>query len=140
LINDYDFQAFISCPIGIQKIGFVMAAYGASTTVFALLLSHVSKYTGRHALFGLAGVVNLGILIVLYVWRPSADQTYVIYVVPVVWGMAEGVWQTQSNGRRAIWTHVQLWPLLNIHLFTLKFNSTFTLSDKKLLHLSETEH
>ncbi|XP_053397644.1 protein unc-93 homolog A-like [Mercenaria mercenaria] len=71
LWTDYT-KAFISCPLGIQKLGFVMATYGGSTTVFALIFARVSKYTGRYVLFALAGLVNLGILITLYIWIPSS--------------------------------------------------------------------
>ncbi|KAH3891093.1 hypothetical protein DPMN_015182 [Dreissena polymorpha] len=101
LWTDYT-KAFISCPIGIQKLGFVMASYGGSTTVFALTLSRLSKYTGRQLLFAVAGVVNLGIFVTLYVWTPRADNEAVIYIVPVVWGLAEGIWQTQSNALIAL--------------------------------------
>ena len=75
-----------------------MASYGCSTTVFALLLSRLSKYSGRYFLFGVAAAVNLVTLIILYVWKPTANHVALIYVVPVVWGLAEGIWQTQSNG------------------------------------------
>ncbi|XP_052798386.1 protein unc-93 homolog A-like [Mya arenaria] len=101
LWTDYT-KSFISCPIGIQKIGFVMAAYGASTTFFAMTLSQISKYTGRYVLFGLAGLVNLGILVTLYIWIPSADNIAVIFIIPVIWGLAEGIWQTQSNALIAL--------------------------------------
>ena len=75
-----------------------MAAYGCSTTVFALLLSRLSKYAGRYLLFAVAGAVNLVTLIVMYIWKPTSDHMALIYVVPIVWGLAEGIWQTQSNG------------------------------------------
>lgn len=96
LWTDYT-KAFISCPIGIQKIGYVMASYGGSTTVFALALSRLSKYTGRYVLFATAAIVNLATLILLYAWIPTADDTSMIFVVPIIWGLAEGIWQTQSN-------------------------------------------
>ena len=76
-----------------------MAAYGASTTFFALTLSRISKYTGRYILFAVAGLVNLGTFIVLYLWIPSEDNIVIIFLLPVCWGMAEGIWQTQSNGK-----------------------------------------
>ena len=102
----YIIQAFISCPVGIQTIGYVMAAYGASTTIFALLLSRLSKYTGRHILFAVASLVNLGTFVVLYLWTPSRDHISVIYLVPIAWGLSEGIWQTQSNGMKCF----TIWP------------------------------
>lgn len=101
LWTDYT-KSYISCPVGIQTIGFVMATYGGSTTVFALLLSRLSKYSGRRVLFAVASVVNLGTFVVLYLWKPSADYVTVIYIVPIAWGLAEGIWQTQSNALVAL--------------------------------------
>lgn len=101
LWTDYT-KAFVSCPIGIQKIGYVMATYGGSTTFFALSLSRVSKYTGRRVLFLTAGLVNLGTLVTLYLWSPSSDNVTFIFLLPVIWGMAEGIWQTQSNALVAL--------------------------------------
>lgn len=75
-----------------------MATYGGSTTLFALGLSRMSKYTGRQVLFVVAGLVNLGTLVTLYLWTPSSDNVIFIFLIPVIWGMAEGIWQTQSNG------------------------------------------
>ncbi|XP_053397637.1 protein unc-93 homolog A-like [Mercenaria mercenaria] len=101
LWTDYT-KAFISCPLGIQKLGFVMATYGGSTTVFALVFARVSKYTGRYILFALAGLVNLGILITLYIWIPSSEDVFLIFLIPVIWGVAEGIWQIQSNALVAL--------------------------------------
>ena len=67
--------------------------------MFALLLSRLSKYSGRRVLFAVASVVNLGTFVVLYLYKPSADYVTVIYIVPIAWGLAEGIWQTQSNGK-----------------------------------------
>lgn len=105
-------KSYISCPVGIQTIGFVMASYGGSTTIFALLLSRLSKYTGRHILFAIASLVNFGTFIVLYLWKPSSDQVIVVYLVPVAWGLSEGIWQTQSNA-------------LVAHLFPQKTDAAF---------------
>ncbi|KAL3857468.1 hypothetical protein ACJMK2_012137 [Sinanodonta woodiana] len=90
-------KSFISCPFGIQQIGFIMAAYGGSTTVFALLFSRLAEYSGRYVLFGIAAVINMAIFISLFFFNPSmAEQSY-IFIIAVIWGASEGIWQTQSN-------------------------------------------
>ena len=43
----FTFQSYISCPVGIHMVGFVMAAHGATTPVVTLLFSRVVKHTGR---------------------------------------------------------------------------------------------
>lgn len=93
------FQSYISCPFGIQMVGFVMASYGCATTVSALVTSRIAKYTGRYILFGLAACINMAIFVLLYIWVPEPGQERYVFAMAVVWGLGEGIWQTQSNGK-----------------------------------------
>lgn len=79
-----------------------MATYGGATTVFALLFGRISKYTGRYVLFALAGLMNLGTLVVLYVWIPTSEDVVLVFMIPVMWGVSEGIWQIESNGETSI--------------------------------------
>lgn len=80
-------------------VGFVMASYGCATTISALVTSRIAKYTGRYILFSFAAAVNLAIFILLYVWVPTENQKAYVFAMAVMWGLGEGIWQTQSNGR-----------------------------------------
>ena len=117
-----------------------MAAYGCSSTVFALLLSRVSKYAGRYLLFAVAGAVNLVTLIAMYIWKPTSDQMALIYVVPIVWGLAEGIWQTQSNGMfhfNSCHLFCALWYSDNIrHIISIV---DMVLNDRNCVDLVETQ-
>lgn len=43
-------------------------------------------------------VTNLSCIIAFLLWRPSPDQLPVFFVFPALWGMADAIWQTQTNG------------------------------------------
>ncbi|KAK3598311.1 hypothetical protein CHS0354_029220 [Potamilus streckersoni] len=95
-------KSYISCPFGIQQIGFIMAAYGGSTTVFALLFSRLAEYSGRYVLFGMAAAINMAIFISLFYFDPWIANQSNIFVIAVIWGASEGIWQTQSNALIAL--------------------------------------
>lgn len=92
-------QAYISCPIGIHMVGFVMATYGAVTATFVFIFSRLARRSGRLALFLLAAVINLVLLIILYNWTPDSSMTTLIFIIPSVWGLSQAIWQTQTNGK-----------------------------------------
>ncbi|XP_076106023.1 protein unc-93 homolog A-like [Mytilus galloprovincialis] len=91
-------KSYVSCPIGIKMVGFIMAAYGGSTTVSALVTSRLAKYTGRQVLFAVAIIIQMSIFVAMFVFYPQgrSDLPY-LFIMVVIWGVAEGIWQTQSN-------------------------------------------
>lgn len=44
-----------------------------------------------------AAVTNLSCIIALLYWRPNPDQLGVFFVFSALWGMADAIWQTQTN-------------------------------------------
>ncbi|KAK6192767.1 hypothetical protein SNE40_004185 [Patella caerulea] len=101
LLGDFT-KSYISCPLGIHMVGFVMACYGAATAVFAFVFSRLAKYTGRYLLFLMAFSTNMALLIFLYFWTPSSDNPVLIFAIPTIWGIAESIWQTQSSSLIAL--------------------------------------
>lgn len=82
-------------------VGFIMASYGGSTTVSALLTSRLAKYTGRHVLFAVAIIVQMSIFVAMFLFDPVGDEDLpYLFTMAVVWGLSEGIWQTQSNGKK----------------------------------------
>ncbi|XP_041349237.1 protein unc-93 homolog A-like [Gigantopelta aegis] len=133
-------KSFVSCPLGIRMVGFVMATYGGSTVLFTFIFGYLAKYCGRVLLFTLAATVNAGSLVYMYVWHPTSDDSLVIFVVAAVWGMAEGVWETQiialvalllPDNKEAAFANLQTWKGIG---FTLTFvYGTFLCVHVKLL-------
>ncbi|CAL2037061.1 unnamed protein product [Caenorhabditis brenneri] len=91
-------KAFVGCGLGIWQIGFVMACFGISDAVCSLVFGPLIKLFGRMPLFVFGAVVNLLMIVTLMVWPLNAADTQIFYVVAAMWGMADGVWNTQING------------------------------------------
>ena len=43
-------------------------------------------------------IVDVGIQLTLVFWWPSADEEYVLYILSGLWGMSDGIWETQISG------------------------------------------
>jgi len=43
-------------------------------------------------------IVDLSIQLTLVFWQPAVDEEYVLYILSGLWGMSDGVWQTQISG------------------------------------------
>lgn len=47
-----------------------------------------------------AVAANLSCIITFLLWKPDPEQLYLFFVLPALWGLADAVWQTQTNGKR----------------------------------------
>ncbi|GMT13702.1 hypothetical protein PFISCL1PPCAC_4999, partial [Pristionchus fissidentatus] len=91
-------KAFVGCGLGISQIGFVMTAFGVSDAVCSLVFGPLIKLFGRMPLFVFGCVINMLMICTVLVWSLNPTDTMVFYVIAGVWGMADGVWNTQVNG------------------------------------------
>lgn len=90
-------KSFVTCPIAVNWVGFILICFGACDAVFSFLFGRVEKYTGRPPLFGLASVINLALIITFLTWAPLPSSPAPFFVIPALWGVADAVWQTQLN-------------------------------------------
>ncbi|KAM9798243.1 protein unc-93 homolog A [Neosynchiropus ocellatus] len=130
---------YVTCALGIHFVGFVMMCFGASNSLCSYLFGRLARYTGRAALFLLAAVLNFGCIMALLFWRPDPDALAVFFVFPALWGMADAVWQTQTNAlygilftkeKEAAFANYRVWESLG---FVIAFAySTFLCLEYKL--------
>ncbi|XP_046564154.1 protein unc-93 homolog A-like [Haliotis rubra] len=90
-------KSYVSCPFGIQNVGYVMTAYGVCSASSSFLFSKIAKYARRYVLLGLAAVLQMVLMLWLYHWVPSHHDIHLVYVISSVWGVSEGIWKTQTN-------------------------------------------
>ncbi len=43
-----------------------------------------------------ATCLNIGLLAVMYLWVPSEEYAYIIFILAGCWGTADAIWQTQT--------------------------------------------
>ncbi|KAM9840296.1 protein unc-93 homolog A [Aulostomus maculatus] len=130
---------YVTCALGIHYVGFVMMCFGASNSLCSFLFGRLARYTGRAALFLLAAVTNFSCILALLYWRPNPDHLWVFFVFPALWGMADAIWQTQTNAlygilfprdKEAAFANYRMWESLG---FVIAFAySTFLCLEYKL--------
>lgn len=91
-------QAYISCALGVHRVGYVMICFGVVNAICSLLFGSIMKYVGRQPLMALGALVHAALIGVLLIWRPHPDRSHIFYMVSGLWGVGDAVWQTQVNG------------------------------------------
>ncbi|KAK6183949.1 hypothetical protein SNE40_006511 [Patella caerulea] len=96
LLTEYT-KAYISCSLGVSMVGFIMACYGGSTAIFAILIGQLAQYTGRYFLFVVAMCADMTMLLVFYFWKPNEHQLYLFFIIPCIGAFSEAIYQAQFN-------------------------------------------
>nr|CDJ90108.1 Protein of unknown function DUF895 domain containing protein [Haemonchus contortus] len=91
-------KAFVGCGLGVPQIGFVCTAFGISDAICSLVFGPLIKLFGRMPLFVFGAVNNMLMIVTLMIWPLNPADKAILYVAATVWGMADGVWNTQING------------------------------------------
>uniref|UniRef100_A0A0N5AIT1 UNC93-like protein n=1 Tax=Syphacia muris TaxID=451379 RepID=A0A0N5AIT1_9BILA len=94
----YYTKAYVACGLGITQIGYVLTAFGIADAICSIFFGPLMKLFGRMPLFVFGAVVNMLTIMTLMIWPLNPGDTELFYVIAGVWGMADGVWNTQLNG------------------------------------------
>ncbi|VDN59964.1 unnamed protein product [Dracunculus medinensis] len=90
-------KAYVACGLGISQIGFVMTSFGVADAICSLVFGPLMKLFGRMPLFVFGAVINMLTIMTLLIWPLNPGDTALFYAIAGVWGMADGVWNTQIN-------------------------------------------
>ncbi|XP_063044373.1 protein unc-93 homolog A-like [Engraulis encrasicolus] len=135
---------YVTCALGIHVIGFSMICFGACNSVSSFLCGKIAPLTGRMVMFGLAALTNFCCIMGLLFWRPHPDHFAVFFLVAGLWGMADGILQTQINAtygvlfpdhKEAAFANIRLWESAGF-LLAFGYSSHLCLSTKTYLLLS----
>jgi predicted MFS family arabinose efflux permease len=96
-------QAYVACAWGISNIGYVMICYGITNSISAIGTGSLVKLTGRIPVVCCAFLLHLGLLIGLLTWAPTPDDKILFFVVIGLWGICDGVWLVQINGKQSLY-------------------------------------
>lgn len=120
------FKAFISCVFNAKYIGLIFIAYGVCDSIGSIAFGHLIKLVGRWPCFIAAMIVNYILIIVMFVWKPTADHIAVLFIIAAFWGLSDAVWQTQLNAfygvlfiddREAGFSNYRLWESIGFAFF-----------------------
>ncbi|KAI4797980.1 hypothetical protein KUCAC02_024723 [Chaenocephalus aceratus] len=126
-------QNYVTCALGIHYVGYVMMCFGATNSVCSFLFGRLARYTGRAALLLFAALTNFSCIIALLFWRPHPDQLPIFFVFPALWGMADAIWQTQTN--EAAFANYRMWESLGF-VIAFAYSTSLCLETKLYILLS----
>ena len=93
------FQAYVTCTIGEEYIGYSMIVLGVANVVSAILVAVCANIVPREVVFGIGGILHMGLMIGLLIWIPDQKQLIVFFIMSASWGVCDAVWQTQCNSK-----------------------------------------
>ncbi|KAH7727545.1 CRE-UNC-93 protein [Aphelenchoides avenae] len=91
-------KAYVACGLGVGHVGFVMTSFGVADAVCSLVFGPLIKLFGRMPLFVFGAVINGLMIMTLAIWPLNPGDRALFNAIAGVWGMADGVWNTQVNG------------------------------------------
>ncbi|CAH1781374.1 unnamed protein product [Owenia fusiformis] len=90
-------QSFVTCPLGIKYVGYVIICYALAGAVVSLIAGVMANLVGRGTIFIFAGIVHMTLLVMMCIWRPHPDEMFAFFLMPALWGVGDAIWQSQIN-------------------------------------------
>nr|XP_034831775.1 UNC93-like protein [Maniola hyperantus] len=93
-----DFTAsFVSCAIGTGTVGFVMMTFGMADAIGCVVFGYLAKVTGRIPLIIVATIAHFLLFMLILVWKPQHDQSHIMFIIAIFWGLCDSIWLVQIN-------------------------------------------
>ncbi|XP_055605998.1 uncharacterized protein LOC129754142 isoform X1 [Uranotaenia lowii] len=90
-------KAFVSCELGPNSVAGAMIGMGVMQLISACTLSMLLRHTKRVVVIVAGCIFHTCLLLVLLRWKPSRDDSAVLYVIPAAWGVCNAVWETLTT-------------------------------------------
>ncbi|XP_055639392.1 uncharacterized protein LOC129777248 isoform X2 [Toxorhynchites rutilus septentrionalis] len=87
-------KAFVSCELGSNSVAGAMIGMGVMQLIAACTLSMLLRHTKRVIVIIAGFIFHACLLLVLLRWKPSKDDSAVLYVIPAAWGVCNAIWET----------------------------------------------
>ena len=101
-----------------------MICFGVADACSSYFFGRLVKFTGRIPCFLVGALINYLMIVLMLNWNVNAlnkHHDYIFYLIPALWGVADGAWQTQVNSiygvlfeanQEAAFTNFRLWESL----------------------------
>ena len=91
-------KSFVACAKGVDKVGYAMLCFGLTDVIGSYFFGQLVKYTGRIPCFLGGALINYAMIVIMMNWDiENSLNTKLFYVIPLCWGIADSIWQTQVN-------------------------------------------
>jgi MFS family permease len=135
-------KSFVACNIGVDKVGYSMICFGLSDAIFSYIFGKLVKRLGRVTCILFGAKINFSIILLMLNIDLTESSEYLLYVIPLFWGIADAVWQTQVNSiygvlfqanKEAAFSNFRLWESLGFAISYAYSNSLCTSAKLYLL-------
>ncbi|CAM2697677.1 unnamed protein product [Rotaria socialis] len=119
-------QGFITCTFNAKYVGLIFIAYGICDSIGSACFGQLVKFMGRWPCFMIGAVINYSLIITMFIWKPTENRMFVLFILAGLWGLADAVWQTQINSfygilfvdkNEAAFSNYRLWESTGFVLF-----------------------
>ncbi|CAF1485572.1 unnamed protein product [Adineta steineri] len=91
--------SFTTCTIGVQYVGLIMTIYGITATISSIVVTYTVKFKySRRICFIIAALLSYTIFTVMLVWKPTVSQTYVLFILPFLSSISDGLTEPFVTG------------------------------------------
>lgn len=134
-------KSFVACTLGVDQVGYIMICFGATDMLFSYGFGTLFKYIGRMPCFLIGALINYLVIYLMMNVEMNTDNNYMLYLIPSLWGVADGCWQTQVNSlygvlfksnQEAAFSNFRLWESVG---FAVSYAYSNSLCIKSKLHL-----
>ncbi|UJR16582.1 hypothetical protein I4U23_003482 [Adineta vaga] len=80
----------------------IMIVYGIAASIFSVIVGWLGRYNTRVPCYILAAVLCYSSYIVMLLWKPSTSQTYVLFIIVIMQGIATAIWDPVESALYAI--------------------------------------
>ncbi|XP_045173842.2 protein unc-93 homolog A-like [Mercenaria mercenaria] len=89
-------QSFVNCTMGVYSLGPILMCFGGVSALASIVISCIAKHIKRFAFITAGATFNVGLLIVLWLWKPVTEDVPNFFVVAACLGLCDAIWQTQT--------------------------------------------
>ncbi|CAM4749480.1 unnamed protein product [Rotaria magnacalcarata] len=120
------FWGFITCTFNAKYVGFIFIAYGICDSIGSAFFGQLVKFMGRWPCFMIGAVINYSLIITMFIWKPTENRMFVLFILAGLWGLVDAVWQTQITSfygilfvdkNEAAFSNYHLWESTGFVLF-----------------------
>jgi len=88
-------QAYVTCSVGIEMVGFVMICFGATCCATSMVLVTVAKQVSTLVVMVTGLLLHLLLMFSFLFWDIGPTDYIGLFASAGVWGICDAIWQTQ---------------------------------------------
>ncbi|KAH3884959.1 protein unc-93 homolog A-like [Dreissena polymorpha] len=89
-------KAYVTCTMGINSLGPILMCFGGVSALASIVIGCIANHIKRFAFITAGATFNVGLLIVLWIWKPHPGDVPNFFVVAACLGLCDAIWQTQT--------------------------------------------